>query len=61
MQGVTTYQVSGTPRFEEAAPQIPDEDVTLVADQAHVSPDEARQALIACKGDIAGAILKVSK
>jgi nascent polypeptide-associated complex subunit alpha len=61
MQGVTTYQIAGTPRFEEAAPQISDEDVQLVADQAQVSSEEARKALVLCKGDIAEAILKVSK
>lgn len=61
MQGVTTYQVAGEARFEEAAPRIPEEDVQLVADQAGVSADAAREALIACKGDIAEAILKVSR
>jgi NACalpha-BTF3-like transcription factor len=35
--------------------------VQLVAEQAQVSTDEARKALIICKGDIAEAILKVSK
>jgi nascent polypeptide-associated complex subunit alpha len=61
MQGVTTYQIAGQPRFEEAAPQISDDDVQLVADQAGVSVEAAREALIVCKGDIAEAILKVSK
>jgi nascent polypeptide-associated complex subunit alpha len=61
MQGVTTYQIAGQPRFEEAAPQIPEEDVQLVADQAGVSIEAAREALIVCKGDIAEAILKVSR
>jgi nascent polypeptide-associated complex subunit alpha len=61
MQGVTTYQIAGTPRFEDAVSQIPEEDVQLVAEQAQVSTDEARKALIICKGDIAEAILKVSK
>ncbi len=61
MQGVTTYQIAGQPRFEEAALQIPDEDVQLVAEQAGVSTEAAREALITCKGDIAEAILKVSK
>ena len=61
MQGVTTYQVSGTPRFEESVAEIPDEDVRLVAEQASVSEDEARKALVSCRGDIAEAILKVSK
>jgi len=61
MQGVTTYQIAGQPRFEEAALQIPDEDVQLVAEQAGVSAEAAREALITCRGDIAEAILKVSK
>ena len=61
MQGVTTYQIAGQPHFEEAALQIPDEDVRLVAEQAGVSAEAAREALITCNGDIAEAILKVSK
>ncbi len=61
MQGVTTYQVSGgEPRFEPAAPAIPDEDVALVAEQAGVAPDVARAALEAAGGDIAGAILALA-
>jgi len=61
MQGITTYQVAGQVRFEPAAPDIPDDDVKLVTEQAGVSESAAREALIACKGDIAEAILKVSK
>jgi len=34
MQGTTTYQIIGEPRFEEAAPDIPKEDITMVAGQA---------------------------
>jgi nascent polypeptide-associated complex subunit alpha len=61
MQGVTTYQISGgEPRFEPAAPEIPDDDVSLVAEQAGVTPDEARAALEAAGGDIAGAILALA-
>ncbi len=60
MQGMTTWQLSGEARFEENAPEIPDEDVTLVAEQAGVSADAARDALLASKGDIAEAILKLS-
>ncbi len=61
MQGVTTYQIAGQPRFVQAALQIPDEDVLLVSEQAGVSAEAAREALIICNGDIAEAILKVSK
>jgi len=61
MQGITTYQVAGQVRFEPAVPDIPDDDVKLVSEQAGVSRDAAREALISCNGDIAEAILKVSK
>jgi Nascent polypeptide associated complex NAC len=60
MQGVTTYQVTGNPRFEEAAVVIPDEDVTMVAEQAQVTKEKAKEALVATKGDIAEAIVKLS-
>jgi len=60
MQGVTTWQITGEPRFEEGALAIPDEDVMLVAEQAGASPDEARTALEESKGDIADAIMKLS-
>ena len=61
MQGITTYQVAGQVRFEPSVPDIPDDDVKLVSEQAGVSESAAREALVACKGDIAEAILKVSK
>lgn len=60
MQGVTTWQITGEPRFEEGQTQIPEEDVALVAEQAGVSEDKARSALEESKGDIADAILKLS-
>ena len=60
MQGSTTYQVTGTPRFEEAAPEIPAEDITMVAAQANVPEEKAREALVACRGDIAEAIMKLA-
>jgi alpha-NAC-related protein len=53
MQGVTTYQITGEPRFEEAIPEIPDEDITLVTSQTGVSEEVARQTLIETRGDIA--------
>ncbi len=37
--------------------EISEEDVLFVAEQAGVSPDEAREALIKAKGDLAEAIL----
>ncbi len=50
---------------EEAAEQaatsieVSEEDVRIVAEQAGVSPEEARRALIEAKGDIAEAILRL--
>ena len=60
MQGTTTYQIIGEPRFEEAAPDIPKEDVAMVAAQANVSEEKAKDALVTTKGDIAEAIMLLS-
>jgi nascent polypeptide-associated complex subunit alpha len=61
MQGVTTYQVLGEPRFEEPALQIPEDDVKMVAEQTGKSPDAAREVLLATKGDIAEAIMRLTQ
>jgi nascent polypeptide-associated complex subunit alpha len=60
MQGTTTYQVIGDMRFEPAMPDILKEDITLVAAQANVSEEKAKEALVATKGDIAEAIMRLS-
>jgi nascent polypeptide-associated complex subunit alpha len=60
MQGVTTYQIVGQPRFEEPVPEIPAEDIAMVASQAKVDSDTAKSALLASKGDIAEAILRLA-
>lgn len=66
--GGEIYQVVGTgierPRSEiaEAVPtkiQISDADVQLVATQTGVSEEEARKAIEAENGDLAGAILRL--
>lgn len=44
---------------EEEGPSFTEEDVILVAEQAGVSPEEARRALEETGGDIAAAILKL--
>ena len=61
MQGTTTYQIIGEPRFEEAAPDIPEEDITMVEGQANVSEEKAKEALLSTKGDIAEAIMLLSR
>jgi len=60
MQGQTTYQITGDIRFEPATVEIPKEDVTMVASQANVSEEKARETLVATKGDIAEAIMKLA-
>lgn len=60
MQGITTYQITGQPRFEPSAPEIPEDDVKMVAEQAQVSPDSAREALRKTGGDIAEAIIHLT-
>ena len=61
MQGVTTYQITGEPRFEEAAPAVPDGDVQLVMEQTKASEEKVRKTLAETKGDIAEAILRLSR
>jgi len=61
MQGTTTYQIIGEPRFEEAAPDIPKEDIAMVAAQANVSEEKAKDALVTTNGDIAEAIMLLSR
>ena len=60
MQGVTTYQIVGEPRFEEAAPEIPKDDISLVASQTGATEEAAKKALTDTRGDIAEAIMRLS-
>ncbi|MEI6841526.1 MAG: nascent polypeptide-associated complex protein [Methanomicrobiales archaeon] len=60
MQGVTTYQVIGDPRFEPAALEIPADDVRLVAEQTGATEEAAKKVLAETKGDIAEAIMRLS-
>jgi len=64
MMGQETYQITGT--IEERAresedPEIVFEDVETVMDKTNVGEDEARQALLEAKGDLADAILSLSE
>ena len=62
MQGVTTYQVTGEPRFvakTPAAPAISDEDLKLVMEQAKAPEEQVRKVLTETRGDIAEAILRL--
>lgn len=67
-QGQKIWQVIGEPLVRarsdakpsgESAPQIPDEDVKLVAEKAGVSDDVARKALEEAGGEPAEAIIRL--
>jgi nascent polypeptide-associated complex subunit alpha len=60
-RGMKTYQVVGTPTEVTREIKIPEEDVKLVMEQAKSSENDARNALKETKGDIAAAILRLSK
>jgi nascent polypeptide-associated complex subunit alpha len=65
-QGQKTYQINGKPRIvekKEETPKedIPKEDIDLVVEQTGKSAEEAKKALKETKGDIAEAILKLTK
>jgi len=64
MRGQKIFQVTGEKIVEkliEKKVTIPEEDVQLVATQAKVSVEEARDALEQTKGDLAQAILLLSQ
>lgn len=58
MQGKKSYQIVGVERRESA---VSEEDVKLVAQQAGVDENAAREALAKSNGDIAQAILELKK
>jgi nascent polypeptide-associated complex subunit alpha len=49
--------LGAAPVVEKPAVQVPEEDVLLVAQQAKVSMEKARETLVKCEGDLAKAIL----
>ena len=68
LQGQNFFQVAGTAEesatesaAEKPPVQLPEEDVLLVAQQAGVSPDEAKKALEATGGDLAQAIILLKR
>ena len=60
-QGQKTYQITGRPKIIEKKEEIPKEDIDLVVEQTGKSVEEAKKALTETKGDIAEAILKLTK
>lgn len=60
-QGQKTYQIVGRPRIVERKEEIPQGDIDLVMQQTGKSAEEAKKALKETNGDIAEAILKLTK
>jgi nascent polypeptide-associated complex subunit alpha len=58
VQGQKTYTVIGTPKEESS---IPEDDITMVAEQASVSKEDAQKALEENDGDIAQAIASLQE
>ena len=64
MMGQQSYQIVGEPQeralgSSEETTNIPQEDIDLVAAQAGVSPEKAKEALEECNGEPAEAIIKL--
>ncbi|KCZ70648.1 Nascent polypeptide associated complex NAC [Candidatus Methanoperedens nitroreducens] len=60
-RGMKTYQIVGTPQEVAREIKIPEDDIKLVMEQTSSSENDARNALKETKGDIAEAILKLTK
>ncbi len=64
MMGQDSYQISGEiseRNIDEDAPKFTDDDIQMVMDQTNCSKDEAEDALKETGGDIAEAILILTK
>ena len=64
MMGQQSYQIVDEPQERglsgnDNTPSIPNEDIELMASQAGVSTDKAREALEECDGEPAEAIIKL--
>ena len=60
-QGQKTYQIVGTPKVQGKKEEIPKEDIDLIVEQTGKTAEEAKKALKETNGDIAEAILKLTK
>ena len=63
MMGQNTFQIVGeeTERLLDTTPEITEEDIKTVANQADVSEDVAKETLIETNGDIAEAIINLTE
>ncbi|WP_456468776.1 nascent polypeptide-associated complex protein [Archaeoglobus sp.] len=60
-RGVETFQIIGEYEVIKRAPQISEEDVKLIMEQANVDEETARKALEEAGGDLAEALMKLQK
>jgi nascent polypeptide-associated complex subunit alpha len=58
-RGMETFQVIGEYEVVKKTPEISEEDVKLIMEQANVSEEEARRALEEAGGDLAEALMKL--
>jgi len=63
MMGQETFQVIGNINERELStePEISDEDIKTVAEQANVSEEQAKEAIQDAEGDLAQAIINLQK
>jgi nascent polypeptide-associated complex subunit alpha len=61
MMGQETYQIVGTPEEQslDTVPEINEDDIKTVMEQANVDEETAKQAIEEVEGDLAEAILKL--
>lgn len=60
-RGVETFQIMGEYETTKRVPQISEEDVKLIMEQANVDEETARKALEETNGDIAEALMKLQE
>ncbi len=60
-RGVETFQIIGEYEVIKRAPQISEEDVKLIMEQANVDEETARKALEEAGGDLAEALMKLQE
>ncbi|RLI70683.1 nascent polypeptide-associated complex protein [Archaeoglobales archaeon] len=60
-KGMETFQIVGNYEVIEKKPEISEEDVKLIMEQANVDEETAKKALEESKGDLAEALMKLQE
>ena len=61
IQGQSSYQINGQPVEETGEPTISQEDINTVVEKTGCTEEQAEKVLDSVKGDLAEAILELSK